>query len=255
MLLTCLAKVDCTVAVFGEALPTMRLSVSFLAKLICQIGLFVFFLYFFGVPSIKRYQKKEIMVVSSKKHSGGILAPTISVVARNPFSRKGWKSDNITSSVEVIEDQCGKAKDVQKCILERTYSLSDLVKDADIGFDKKESLMDSSLWHEDFTNTFYGRLFTLNITGRRITPDYTVDQILLHLQQDFNYTIYIYHQEFFVMNNNVLSFPVIIKDVSSSMGNHYWNLAATEMFELNHPSDPCYEGPSSSIWGQVRSVI
>ena len=240
---TCLTKDGCSVAVFGVHTTTMRLRLLFWAKLVCQIGFFVFFLCFFGVPNIKRYQQKEVMVVSSRKHSGGILAPTISVVARNPFSGKGWRSNNITSSIQVIEDQCGKEENVQKCILERTYSLSDVIKDAHIGFERKESLMDSALWHDDFTNTFFGRLFTLNITGRRITPDYTVDELFLHLQQNFNYTIFIYYQEFFVLNTNILSFPVIIKDVSSSMGNHYWNLAVTEKFELNHPNDPCYEGP------------
>ena len=74
-----------------------------LAKLISQLGLFAIFLWFFGIPAIKRYQKQEVMVISSIEHSGGILAPTVSVVVRNPSSMKGWKSDNITSSVEVIK--------------------------------------------------------------------------------------------------------------------------------------------------------
>ena len=219
----------------------MRINLLFLAKLICQIGLLVFFLSFFGIPNVKRYQQGEVMVVSSTKHSGGIFAPTISVMARNHFSRKGWKSDNITASVDVIEDQCGNASDIQKCIVEGTYQLSDVVKHAHIGFAKNESLMNSTLWREDFTNTYYGRYHTLN-PGRRMTTDYFADQIFLHLHQNFNYTIFIYHQEFFVLNKNILSFPVIIKDVSSAMGNHYWNIAMTERFELNHPNDPCYEG-------------
>ena len=178
-------------------------------------------------------------MISSEEHSGGILAPTVSVVVRNTIS--GWKSDNITSSIEVIEDQCGKASDIRECILDGTYNLSDVVKNAHIGFKKNESLMDPSLWHDDFTITLYGRYFTLN-TGRRITPNYAVDQIFLHLNQNFSYRVFIYHQKFFVPNSNILSFPVIIKDASSFMENHYWNLAVTERFELNHPNDPCYEG-------------
>ena len=221
-----------------------------LAKLISQLGLFAIFLWFFGIPAIKRYQKQEVMVISSIEHSGGILAPTVSVVVRNPSSMKGWKSDNITSSVEVIEDQCGVANDIQKCILDGTYNLSDVVKHAHIGYKKNESLM--SLWCEDFTIMHYGRYFTLTYS-RRITPDYAVDQIFLHLHQKFNYRIFIYHQKFFVPNTNILSFPVIVKDVSSSMGNHYWNLAVTERFDLNHPNDPCYEGSICyTIWGWLH---
>ena len=71
---------------------------------------------------------------------------------------KGWKSENISSSsVDVIKDQCGKASDIRKCILDGTYNLSDVVKNAHIGYEVNESLMDSSLWREDFTITHYGR--------------------------------------------------------------------------------------------------
>lgn len=230
-----------SVACIVGSRTTMWFCSELSAKLFSQLALFAIFLWLFGIPAIERFQKQEIIVISSTEHSGGILAPTISVVVRNPRSMKGWKSDNITSSMEVIEDQCGEASDIRKCILEGTYDLSDVVKDAHIGFEKSESLMGSSLWHEDFTRTLYGRYFTLN-TGRRTTPNYGVDQIFLHLQENFTFNIFIYHKKFFVPNSNILSFPVILKDASSLMGSHYWNLAVIERFELNHPNDPCFEG-------------
>ena len=231
--------VECIAALVEDS--TMWFVSELFGKLISQIALFAIFLWLFGLPAIKLYQKQEVMVISSIEHSGGILAPTVSVIVRNNFSMKGWRSENISSSMDVIQDQCGKASDIQRCILDGTYNLSDVVKSAHIGYKVNESLMESSLWREDFTITPYGRYFTLNI-GKRITPDYAVDQIFLHLHQKFNYKIFIYHQKFFVPNTNILSFPVIIKDASSSMGSHYWNLAVTERFELNHPNDPCYEG-------------
>ena len=194
------------------------------------------------------------MGVSSTRHSGGISAPTISVFAGNPISKKGWKSDNITSSSdEIIIDQCGNASDIQRCIVEGTYDLADVVKHSHIGFISNESLMDPSLWREDFTNTFYGRLLTLSL-DRRITPDYDRDEIFLHLQKNLSYTIFIYHSQFFVLNTNILSFPVIIKDVSNSMGSHYWNLAVTERLELNHPNDPCYEGMICLLFNPIQTT-
>ena len=125
--------------------------------------------------------------------------------------------------------------------------------------------MNSSFWVEDVTHPFFGRYFTLNL-GKRITPNYVDDQIFLHLRRRTNFTIFIYHSNFFLLNSNILSFPMIIKDVSSSMGNHYWNLAMTERliwtiqttpamkvdFDLlaayNHPST----GPSSNFEGRVK---
>ena len=181
------------------------------------------------------------MVIPSTKLSGGIPAPTISVFGANNITKTGWKSREVTSSLEVIEDRCGNASDIKECIVQGTYNLSDVVKYAHIGFRRNESLMGDHLWQEDFTHPFYGRLFTIN-PDRRITPDYDQDQIFLHLQPSLTYTIYIYAQNFFVLNTNILSFPVIIKYVSTSMESHYWNLAVTEIFEFNHPKDPCYEG-------------
>ena len=86
---------------------TMWLRHVFCAKMFSQICLFIFFLYFFGFPNIKRYQDEEVMVVTSVKHLGGILAPTMSIVARNPTSRNGWKSDEITRAEDIIEEVCG----------------------------------------------------------------------------------------------------------------------------------------------------
>ena len=79
--------------------------IIFFGKVLSQIGLFVFFLNFFGFPNIKRYQQEDVMVVSSTKHSGGIPSPTISIVVRNPGSGHSWKSSNITTSLDVIEDR------------------------------------------------------------------------------------------------------------------------------------------------------
>ena len=125
------------------------------------------------------------MVIPSTKLSGGIPAPTISVFGANNITKTGWKSREVTSSLEVIEDRCGNASDIKKCIVQGTYNLSDVVKYAHIGFRRNESLMGDHLWQEDFTHPFYGRLFTIN-PGRRITPDYDQDQIFLHLQPNFN---------------------------------------------------------------------
>ena len=113
----------------------MWLSFAAFAKLICQIGLFVFFLYFFGIPNIKRYQQKEVMVVSSARKSGGILAPAIAVFPKNPVTRKGWRKEFTPSGVNIIKDLCGRAKDVQGCIVKETYNFSEVVKYAQKGFD------------------------------------------------------------------------------------------------------------------------
>ena len=115
---------------------TMWLRHVLFAKMFSQICLFAFFLYFFGFPNIKRYQDEEVIVVTSVKHLGGILAPTMSIVARNPTSRNGWKSDEITRAEDIIEEVCGNVSDIKQCVVKETYDLADLVEYAHIGFNK-----------------------------------------------------------------------------------------------------------------------
>ena len=225
---------------FWQPPVEMRFHLLFLAKPFCQISLFVIFLYFFGMPNIERYQKQEVMVVSSTKLSGGFPAPTISVSAMNNFTGRGWKSNIIPPAVELIDFYCGNASDIQKCILDGTYNRSDVVKYVQIGYNRNESLMDQRFWREVFQDPHYGRRFTLNIAGRRITPYYYQDQIYLQLRPGLFYTVYIFDQNFFLMNANRLSFPMTIKHVTSS--GYFWAISVTETFELNHPKDPCFEG-------------
>ena len=89
----------------------MWLSFAAFAKLFCQIGLFVFFLYFFGIPNIKRYQQKEVMVVSSARKSGGILAPAIAVFPKNPVTRKGCEIEFLLFRQICILVLCSKTSE------------------------------------------------------------------------------------------------------------------------------------------------
>ena len=107
-------SVACIVGLYLVGNSTMWFGSELLPKLISQIGLFAIFLWLFGIPAIERYQKQEVIVISSIEHTGGILAPTISVVVRKSPFMTGWKSDNVTSSVELIDDQCGRARDIQE---------------------------------------------------------------------------------------------------------------------------------------------
>ena len=222
----------------------MNRSHLFSAKPFCQISLFVIFLHFFGIPNIERYLRQEVMVVSSTKNSKGIPAPTISVFAANAITKRGWRSNNTTPSVELIDFHCGDASDIQKCITEETYNRSDVVKQVQIGYRTNESLMDPRFWQEEFKHPYYGRRFTLNI-DRGLEND--KDQIYIQLRPGLFYTVYIFDKNFFVKNINSLSFPFLsfpltMKHGAASNEHYYWNIAVTERFELNHPDDPCDEG-------------
>ena len=49
-------------------------------KIVLQIFLLITFLVFFGVPAIKKYQRREVMVVETSKDRDGIQLPSITIV-------------------------------------------------------------------------------------------------------------------------------------------------------------------------------
>jgi hypothetical protein len=76
------------------------------AKPTLHIVLLLIFLFFFGLPSINRFNAKEVITVTSKKLTGGISAPAISLVALNPRTKVGWRDDTATYP-RVMQHICG----------------------------------------------------------------------------------------------------------------------------------------------------
>ena len=61
---------------------------------VCLYGfLFVLFLVFFGVPSLKKYQRQETIFISTRKLTKGIEAPAVTIMAFNNNTGYGWKSE------------------------------------------------------------------------------------------------------------------------------------------------------------------
>ena len=61
--------------------------------LILHAVLFVIFMRFFGVPSVKKYLDMETIVISSEEQTNGIAAPAITFVALTRTGvAMGWKS-------------------------------------------------------------------------------------------------------------------------------------------------------------------
>ena len=92
--------------------------VAFL-KMLLQIALLVGFLYFFGAPSLLRYQEGKEMVVVMKADTGGIPAPAVTICAMN----KGGKQQ--------VSDTCNGAANVFSCMESESWArLKDVVLDA-----------------------------------------------------------------------------------------------------------------------------
>jgi hypothetical protein len=203
------------------------------------------FLLYFGLPSIQRFQAREVMVVTGKRATGGIQAPAITILPMNPQTKLGWKksSSNFTFPHLIrpfCENTTSRGVSIDGCIEENTYNRSEVVKDILLGYTTKKSLIeDDALWTKDFTDSALGRRYTLNI-GTSIGPDDTTDQLFVAVGYDLNYKMILHDQLYFAVNTNPGAFPSIILDIQpNETKSYYYGLALTEIEELDIPKDPC----------------
>ena len=243
--------------IFGVILDHNN-SMDFLliGKFFIQIGLIVFFLYFFGVPSIIRYLERQVLTVSSKRYPPLVLPPSITVVTFNS-TFGGWKHPVPTStSFDGLKRVCGEARNVTACIVENTRSLEEMIF-VELGFEQNASLMSDSLWQEDFTVPWYGRSYTLNYPEPRGT-DWRTDAINIHINQSDGLTrrIFFHDPDYFLLSVNPLALPINLQTLKSTLtGRVYYSLALTEHVELSTPQDPCVDDPSYSFHSCVKESL
>ena len=213
-------------------------------KILLQLGLFLVFLFDYGLPSIYKFLEEKTIRIKSRKETGGIEAPSITIAARTPNTGLGWfnKSEDIIHDHDSLRHQCKGFDDIVNCIRNQTYEQSDFVKDIVIGYEAKVSLLTSeSSLVEDFTNVRFGRSYTLN-PDRRIGPDYKKDEIILILDPNLMYSVILHDKKFFLMSENPYGIPSIyIKiDPSGTFGPLY-TIDVTLHKNLNVPDSPCEE--------------
>ena len=132
---------------------------------------------------------------------------------------------------------------------------SEIIPVVDIGFSQKTKLMDTKLWSEDFTETSNGICYTLQI-GRRLTPDYTSDQLFLHLSQSYSYLIFLHDPDYFVLNTNPRSTPgVQLKLSTTKLTSIYYDVEMVRHKKLNLPLQPCEEDDKYNFNNCIKDFL
>ena len=98
---------------------------STLSKLILQVWLLGLFLHFFGLPALRRFHDKNVIVVKSVRKSDRTPVPAISIAVKGV--ENGWRKEGIYQ--QIAKEHCKNAKSVEEliiCIERLTYDLSDI---------------------------------------------------------------------------------------------------------------------------------
>ena len=203
------------------------------------------FVYFFGIPAVEQFIRKEVLTVTTEAYPEKILPPAVTVVASNG-SDYNW---------EALEKICGESKDIKLCIQENTRSLTETVH-AELGFTLNESLMTPELWREDFTTLFYGRSYTL-LYPLPLGNNWLTDDIILHVNTSDGLTrkIFIHDPKYFVISENSVALPTKMQKCAPRSGSVYYSLALREHRKLDTPHNPCVDDPDYSFTTCVKESL
>ena len=213
-------------------------------KPLFQLILLATFFYFFGLPAVETYLKKEVMVVEKKRDTDGIPLPAITIAALG----------------QEEPDICYKLNDgsIETCIENNSLNSSDLLKGVRSGFDGITSPnLTKDMLTEDSTQNWIGRHYTINMS-LRIGPDGGKDQIhfLLSKEIKFAYQILLHDPKFFIFSDNPIAFPMEVRLFKTESSNsHCYRLNLIQMNELNVPSDPCNIDPDFNFWACVKESV
>ena len=147
------------------------MKIHFLAwgKILFQICLFVLFFYFFGLDSLKRYLKYEVVVLNSEKQLDGIPVPSVTFCAKNPNTGIGFQK-NYTDSEALLNgnvlDIICKNSEPKKCIEDETFNMSMVITSVSLVFYETDQKPDRSLWTPHYTWTQTGLCYTYNSSLR-----------------------------------------------------------------------------------------
>ena len=176
-----------------------------IARLIVQTWLFGMFLHFFGRPAVERYLDRKVMVVTSRRETGGTQAPALTILVRGSDTQNGWKKDISTSKffVDSLCSDIGTNQSIIGCIKGNTYDLSEISQSVNLGFPILGVVnIGNNPWIEDFTYSFMGRTYTLNI-NKKLRYDSLANSLLrIGLEPNHTYDIYIHDPKYFYATRN-----------------------------------------------------
>ena len=157
--------------------------------------LFFIFLWFFGIPNIKKYLENDSFVVLSRKSlARPISAPAIRICPINPKTGLCWKQPNLqglTDLNKVYNFMCGKAVDISQCILHNTYSLDEAVYGITLDGHFDERFNAEDFFKSDITISTAGQCHTLdgNISMNTVPEALAVGFLGLQLNSSLGYWI------------------------------------------------------------------
>ena len=223
-----------------------------------QVVLLVIALNFFGLPALKRYQDKKVVVITSRDGQSGLLAPAVTICPSNPQTSDGFpkKVANFSSDDPRIGVVCkGKeGKDISQCVEKEAYTLSPAIISTRVSGNILAGADElSKVWAPDFTHTQDGLCFTLNRTSNFSKIPSLETALIVGFNQNTSYSVFLHDPNLFLISYNPLM-PIIyfVIEKPELVGRY---VVLTQHHNLDLPSKPCNPLLSYSLTACVKTFL
>ena len=223
-----------------------------------QVVLLVLALSFFGLPALKRYQDKKIVVITSVDGQGGLPAPAVTICPSNPTTSDGFpeKGANFSSEDPRVGEVCigMEGKDIALCVESKGYPLSPAVSYTRVGGSILAGADElSKVWSADFTHTQTGMCFTLNRTSNFSQVPSLENALIVGFNQNTSYSVFLHDPTLFLISYNPLM-PIIhfVIEKPELTGRY---VVISQHHKLDLPSKPCNTFPSYSLTACVKTAL
>lgn len=230
------------------------MNIEIIVKVVFFLLLALFFIGLFGYESIKKFYQGEITTVESvEKNKVGNQFPAVTVCANlnGGYGWKNWTMDEELANILGRVCQGKNATDIFECVLQRTYTIDEVIdlKNGTFGMEWK-------FWESTLKVPVWGVCHTY-LNPVRLCIDFNDNcqaGVYIHLFPQFSYEIFLHDPDYFLLSANPLSFPHTKVDVSSfaeSENVGWFYMDVTKHVKLSTSTRPC----SSSFSACVKEAL
>ena len=248
------------------------MNILVLLKISFFLSLFASFLYFFGLPSWRKYLAREVFISRQKISIHEIPPPAITFCAEK--QGEAWRSDNSSSEIipgheigvemdiiakHSILNQCKDShtvEEVYNCVDAKTFNLTEIIAEAFVASSATSRSNSSDIarpefWIPEISLTSMGKCHTLNnsVSLKDAKWNFHFDPLT-----NLN-TIFIHDPHYFLITGNPATIPMITLDMSPSQGLVFMYIEVVQHVNMDRQKQPCEASKDYSFTACLRNSV
>ena len=180
-----------------------------IAKTCFLVTLSTIFLFLFGIPAFKTYNKRATITTGTMRPFEQTDHPAITIMPYQHLIMEGWK--DVPEGSKSWSQVCNISQsfhNVSTCINEKNFKVSEVIEKT---ASNAEKIIGPESWKEELTRFMTGKVFSLNSSfSLGATNDLSLK---INFKSAARYAVFIHDPHFYLNSFNPKAFPHILIDM------------------------------------------